>query len=223
MLLHVKALLSAEEIGEVDSILDAARWVSPEGAAAANGSPVKRPEVIDGSASPGVERASELIEEAIRRNAMVQGFALPRTIHDPSFRRHSPGTVPEWQMEPALIGRGPVRNDVALAIFLSDPASYEGGELVIAVAGGTQAFKLPRGDALLYVPTHLHAVAEVRSGQRVAATSSIESHVRESERREMLVQLGEVQGRVAGTGHHPGEALMLLQIHANLLRMWAEV
>ena len=44
----------------------------------------------------------------------------------------------------------PMRLDLSTTIFLSDPASYRGGELCIEMPCGEKRIKLPAGDAILH-------------------------------------------------------------------------
>src|SRR3546814_13901958 len=71
--------------------------------------------------------------------------------------------------------------DLAFTLFLSDPDSYEGGELEIEEPAGTRSFKLPAGAAILYPANSVHEVAKVTSGRRDVAVGWIQSLVRDAE------------------------------------------
>lgn len=43
-----------------------------------------------------------------------------------------------------------MRTDISATLFLADPASYDGGELVIRDTFGEHAVKLPAGHLLIY-------------------------------------------------------------------------
>ncbi|MGC5393943.1 2OG-Fe(II) oxygenase, partial [Escherichia coli] len=62
-----------------------------------------------------------------------------------------------------------IRTDLSVTLFLSDPASYSGGELLIEDRYGTQSVKLPAGDAVLYPASSLHRVTPVTQGVRLAS------------------------------------------------------
>src|SRR3546814_11746406 len=79
--------------------------------------------------------------------------------------------------------------DLAFTPFLSDPDSYEGGELEIEAPAGTRSFKLPAGAAILYPANSVHQVAKVTSGQRDVAVGWIQSLVRETDKRRVLFEL----------------------------------
>jgi PKHD-type hydroxylase len=107
-------------------------------------------------------------------------------------------------------------------VFLSDPDSYDGGELTIADNYGEQRIKLPAGSIVIYPGTSLHEVKPVTRGERLACFCWIESLVRSDEQRRLLYELdmsilslrdqyGELPETVTQTG-----------VYHNLLRMWAD-
>ena len=69
-----------------------------------------------------------------------------------------------------------VRTNLSATLFLSHPASYEGGELVIDF--GERRVKLAAGDMVLYPGTSIHHVTPVTRGERVASFFWIQSAVR---------------------------------------------
>ena len=76
-------------------------------------------------------------------------------------------------------------------MFFSDPADYDGGELVVHGAPGeaAQRIKLPAGDAILYPGTSVHEVTPVTRGERLASFLWIESMVRSGEQRRLLFEM----------------------------------
>src|SRR5690606_10293097 len=65
-------------------------------------------------------------------------YALPRKLHI-VFNRYDAGMHYGEHIDAALIGPSQdkaVRSDVSFTLFLSDPASYEGGELVMVTPYG---------------------------------------------------------------------------------------
>jgi PKHD-type hydroxylase len=124
----------------------------------------------------------------------------------------------------ALMGAPPhrMRTDLAFTLFLSDPASYQGGALRLESAAGVQEVRLPAGDAFLYAAGSIHGVAAVNAGVRLAAVGWVESFVREPARREILYDLSLTRARLADAGAPRTELLRLDKTISNLLRMWAE-
>ncbi len=59
-----------------------------------------------------------------------------------------------------------MRTDLSATLFLCDPESYEGGELVIEDTYGQHRVKLPAGHLVLYPASSLHCVTPVTRGVR---------------------------------------------------------
>ena len=124
----------------------------------------------------------------------------------------------------AIMGGGdPMRADVSVTVFLTDPADYDGGELVIDTDGEARKVKLGIGGAVIYDATTIHRVEPVTRGSRFAAIVWAQSFVRDDSKREMLQELSEAArwARTASPGSH--EAMKISKVRANLMRMWAEL
>lgn len=94
--------------------------------------------------------------------------ALPRTISAPLFNRYGRGDL--WfHVDGAVRQNGEagwMRTDLSATLFLCDPESYEGGELVIEDTYGQHRVKLPAGHLVLYPASSLHCVTPVTRGVR---------------------------------------------------------
>jgi hypothetical protein len=77
-------------------------------------------------------------------------------------------------------------------VFLSDAASYEGGELVLHLGDRALSIKAEAGDAIVYPSTTLHEVTPVRNGVRLVSITFIESHIVGEQERHLLFELGDV-------------------------------
>jgi PKHD-type hydroxylase len=115
-----------------------------------------------------------------------------------------------------------MRTDVAFTLFLSDPNSYDGGELTIESAAGEEAFKLDAGALVAYSATSLHRVADVTRGARLAAVGWARSFVRDPARRELLFDLDSARRQLFAREGKSAEFDLISKSFANLLRMWAE-
>jgi len=60
---------------------------------------------------------------------------------------------------------GRSRTDMSCTVFLTDPADYDGGELVVEDTYGWHAVKLAAGDAILYSSTSQHRVNPITRGR----------------------------------------------------------
>ena len=123
-----------------------------------------------------------------------------------------------------IMGEGQrYRSDIAITIFLSDPAAYEGGELAIRSSFGTQSVKLPAGDAVMYPASSVHEVRPVTSGERLVAVTWVQSLVRDARQRELLFELHQARERMLRESPESEVTRRLEVVYANLVRMWAEL
>lgn len=177
-------------------------------------------------------QAREIVVSNISRHPSFMTAALPRRLYPPNFNRYSGGA----NMFGAHIDNalrtlpgtpGFLRTDLSCTLFLSDPGSYDGGELVIQGAGGEQAYKLPAGSLLLYPANTVHRVNPVTRGERIACFFWVESMVRSHEQRELLYELdmtimAQRTRELQSGGKESAESVRLTGTYHNLLRMWAQ-
>ncbi|MCS6038965.1 Fe2+-dependent dioxygenase [Klebsiella pneumoniae subsp. pneumoniae] len=119
--------------------------------------------------------------------------------------------------------RGWMRTDLSVTLFLCDPESYEGGELVIEDTYGQHRVKLPAGHLVLYPASSLHCVTPVTRGVRQASFLWIQSMVRDDKQRAMLYDLDRTIQSLKARFGDGEEVLSLLNMYHNLLRQWTEV
>ena len=63
--------------------------------------------------------------------------------------RYEPGMAYGLHVDAPIMGEpNHVRSDVSFTLFLSDPDSYDGGELAFDSGSGETAFKLPARSAI---------------------------------------------------------------------------
>jgi PKHD-type hydroxylase len=117
-------------------------------------------------------------------------------------------------------GQQPLRCDVSCTIFISDPATYEGGELVVYVGSEDVRIKGKAGQAVFYASTSVHQVRPVTSGQRLVIITFIESQVRDPLQRDLLYALGEVRA-LEGLKMDWRNRTQLEYVISNLQRMWS--
>ncbi len=111
---------------------------------------------------------------------------------------------------------------MSFTLFLSDPADYDGGELVIETSGGEEAVKLPAGSLFLYPATHLHRVEPVTRGERLVCVGWARSYLRSAEQRELLFDLDRTRRALFAKDGKTEAFDVLSKSLANLLRMWAD-
>jgi PKHD-type hydroxylase len=166
----------------------------------------------------------DIVKAAIRRHPLVQMAVRPKVIRSPLFSRYEAGMSYGTHTDNALMGDDPpMRSDVSLTLFLSDPSSYVGGELTLDTSLGPQQFKLSAGSMLVYPSTMLHWVEPVGVGVRLAAVTWVQSLVRDTADREILFDLDTVRRVLFEKYGKTDEFDLLSKTHANLLRKWIEV
>jgi PKHD-type hydroxylase len=226
MLLSIPDVLSLDDVRNVRTLLDQGVW--RDGRATAGGQAIhaKQNEQLR-TDSDAAQAAQEQVLQALQRSALFFSAALPNRIFPPQFNRYSGDTntygdhVDGAVMHVARTG-DKVRSDVSCTLFLTDPADYDGGELVIQDTYGTQRVKLPAGHMVLYPSTSVHRVEPVTRGARVSCFFWVQSMVRSDEQRRLLFDLDMNLLRLRQQGES-AVTVGLTGTYHNLLRMWAEV
>jgi PKHD-type hydroxylase len=171
--------------------------------------------------------AQHIVLQALGRNASFIGAALPKRIYPPLFNRYAGdanrfGDHIDNAVRTHPVTGQSIRTDLAATLFLSDPHSYDGGELVITHALGSTQVKLPAGSMVLYGAGTVHRVEPVTRGERVASFFWLESMVRNTEQRELLAGLDESIQALRAQHGESTQTVQLVGSYHNLLRMWAE-
>jgi len=229
MLLHVKAVLNADELREARAILARATWGDGRVTAGVQSAQAKNNQQLPQD-SAAAKALQQIVLGGLNRHAIFFSAALPRRVFPPLFNRYAGdanafGSHVDNAVRFIPGGQGGrVRTDLSCTLFLAEPEAYDGGELVVEGAFGAPRIKLPAGDMLLYPGTSVHRVEPVTRGERVASFFWIESMVRSSERRRLLFEMDSHLMRLRS---HVGETdpavIGLTGTYHNLLRMWAEV
>ena len=222
MFLRVEKLLSEEQLAVADKVLAAGTFVAGDVSAGPAAQRVKNNLQLDKEKSEGAKDLDALILGALSNNPLIKAVALPARIAEPLYNKHGPGMSYGPHSDNPVMGVGPaLRTDVSISIFLSDPHAYEGSELVVKSEVGDVKFKLPRGDALVYPSGAIHAVMEVKSGERLGAVAWIQSLVADAAKRRLLFELDRACVIVNRKSPETEEARLLLKTYGNLVRMWS--
>jgi PKHD-type hydroxylase len=225
LIICVPNVLSAEELGAIHAELQSAPYVDGASTAGWSARGVKKNRQI----APNTEnyaRLADIVRNAFMRNGMLQAALLPASATQVMFNRYDIGMEYGPHVDsPVMGGMGSaVRSDIAITLFLSDPQSYAGGELVMCNSGGMEyEFKLEAGAAIAYPANTLHHVKPVTRGARQAAIIWVQSMVRDPARRELLWDLENAKRDIFGREGKSAAFDAVSRSHANLLRMWAEV
>jgi len=172
---------------------------------------------------PKYQESTDIVAAAFARSREFNDFAMPKRIAPPLLCRYEPGMKYGAHADAALIplGDNPLRSDVSCTVFIAEPSTYEGGELVTHLGTRPVVFKGEPGDAIVYPSTMLHEVKPVRSGQRLVSITFIESRIADEHRRNQLYELNEI-GALEGLKMSWQNRVRLELVRQNLLRMWAD-
>lgn len=218
--LHIENLLNAGELKQLEQLSAQVMFEDGRKTASAAAREVKNNLQVD-LQNPGAMGMQQVLLNALNQNKTFRQATFIRNIYPFLFSKYEPGMQYGWHVDSPLMGEM-MRTDIAITVFLNNPAEYEGGELELQSPTGTLLYKLPAGDAVCYPCTQLHRVREVTSGVRRVAVSWIESMVKNSEQRKVLFDLQQVIDALRTKELSSEEANLLQQNHSNLLRMWAQ-
>lgn len=227
MLVCIPKVLNAEQLAVLRQHLDQAgtAWVDGRVSAGYSGAPVKFNQQIDERAEVA-QQCQHLILGMLERNPLFISAALPNIVYPPMFNRYSEGMTFGAHVDGGVRihphnGRK-LRTDISATLFLSDPASYDGGELQVEDTYGTHSVKLEAGDMVIYPATSLHQVTPITRGTRVASFFWIQSLVRDDAQRALLFDLDNAIQKLNQTGADDGARRSLVGCYHNLLRQWTE-
>ena len=116
-----------------------------------------------------------------------------------------------------------MRADVAVTVFLNDPQSYQGGELVIQTSFGEFRYKGKAGDCVIYPASTFHRVDRVAEGIRMVAVLWVQSTVRDPAKRRILYDLGCTMQYLDVFASGNPDAEKVRRCYLNLVRCWAEL
>jgi len=225
MLVVIPEILDQDRLALFRERLARADWQDGRITAGTQSAQVKANQQL-ADADPTARALGDIVLRALEQSPLFFSAALPRHVFPPLFNRYGPGMAFGAHIDNAV---RPVpgtahrlRTDLSATLFLSDPADYDGGELMVDDAYGAHAVKLAAGDMVLYPASSLHRVMPVTRGVRLASFFWIQSMVRDDGERTMLFDLDGAIQRVTTLTDDPA-VVQLSGIYHNLLRRWAEL
>lgn len=225
MLIEIPAVLSSQQVAQFRGLLDAASWVDGNATSGYQSAQAKYNEQLPEDGAQARELGA-LVVEALSRNQLFFSAAMPKQVFPPLFNRYREGMTFRNHVDGAIRthagSRLRIRTDLSATLFLTDPADYDGGELLVEDTYGVHRVKLAAGSMVLYPATSLHRVEPITRGTRVASIFWVQSMVREDARRSLLFDLDMSILRL--TQAHPDDPALvsLVGVYHNLLRMWTE-
>jgi len=164
--------------------------------------------------------------DAFQRSRPFRDFAFPKIIAPPLLSRYEPGMKYGAHADVAYmnIASGTttyqLRSDLSCTIFLNDPASYQGGELLLHVGTLPIPIKGQPGEAFIYPSTILREVRPVTRGVRLVSITLIESLIPKERERNLLFEIQAVLA-LEGLKIDWTSRVRLEVVSQNLTRMWA--
>jgi PKHD-type hydroxylase len=216
-MIAIAGVLTAEEAAAIRATAPALDW----GDGRATAGRIARTVKANHQALPGAARDAILdkVRSAMLAHPVLRAAARPRHVTPLILSRYRVGQTYGLHVDDALMGA--IRTDLSFTLFLSDPATYEGGALVIEDDYAPRDVRLNPGDLILYPSTTLHRVSPVIRGERLAVVGWIESWVREGDRRDVLFDLDQAIATIEADPAQQPVRDRLSKARANLLRIWA--
>lgn len=215
-------ILTTEELTAVREFLSDAPFVDGKYSASPTVAEHKKNLQLQPGAE-GSELVSRIVINALLQNEVFQTWARPRHLTPPIFARYQKGMHYGMHVDAPILGGGnPLRSDLSVTLFLSDPESYEGGELAVEIPGGMRKIKLAAGSAFIYPTQALHQVCEVESGERLVAVLWVQSMIRDPHIRQTLFDLEAATMSVAEKQPESQELMLLEKSLSNLRRHFSE-
>ena len=228
MLLHIREVLTPDEVRQAREILGQAPWEDGRLTAGEQSAKAKNNEQLREDCEE-TRAVQQLLLRGLERHQLFFSAALPKQISPPLFNRYG-GTANSFgnHVDSAVRflrdGTGRVRTDISCTLFLAEPDEYDGGELVIEDTFGTQRVKLAAGDMVLYPGTSVHRVQPVTRGLRIASYFWIQSMVRSDEQRRLLFDMdNHLRHLRSQYGETDPGVIGLTSTYHNLLRMWLDI
>ena len=227
MLIVIENLLDGPEVTHFREQLADARWIDGAATAGTRSVLVKQNLQLAEDDPLALALGNSLLR-TLGTNPLFLSAALPEKIYPPQFNRYQDGGHYGTHVDAAIMRVADagvtLRSDLSATLFLSDPAEYDGGELLIEGQFGAQEVKLAAGDMVLYPSSSLHCVNPVTRGQRLASFFWVQSTVPDEAARALLFDLDQsIQNLSAGRSAPDPDIERLTHIYHNLLRRWAQV
>lgn len=225
MILEIEGVLTPDAVADFRERLATAPWGDGRVTAGYQSALAKHNLQLPETSDAAVHLGSAVLK-ALAGSLLFQSAALPHSIFPPLFNQYAQGHTFGVHVDNAIrthpASGARVRTDLSCTLFLSDPAEYDGGELVIEEGSGERRIKLPAGDMVLYPATTLHSVTPVTRGARIASFFWVQSLVADQGRRSILFDIDiAIQSLRQRIGDDDPALIALTGSYHNLQRQWA--
>jgi PKHD-type hydroxylase len=226
MMIAIPGVLSGRSLDDVRALVGGAEWIDGNATSGHQSALAKRNRQLPED-SAAAREAGTIILDALGAAPLFIAAALPLKVFPPLFNLYGVEDRFDTHVDNAIrIKRGTdfrIRSDLSATLFLNDPESYDGGELVVEDTLGTHRVKLAAGDMILYPASSLHHVTPITRGERLCSFFWIQSMVRDNSARRTLFDLDSaIQSIAADRGQADPATIKLTGVYHNLLRRWAD-
>ena len=133
MLLCLQNVCAAETVEQLRQLAGESDYADGRKTAGWAAREVKRNEQVE--AGPRIDTIRNLVRKALMAHPLFVSFAQPKSITRMLVSRYTQGMEYGLHVDDALMGGR--RADLSFTLFLSEPDSYQGGELVMESEVGT--------------------------------------------------------------------------------------
>lgn len=226
MMVRVEGVLDTAQVAELRALIESGEWVDGNETSGHQSRTAKRNRQLR-QGSQTEQEAGRMVLDALGRTPEFIAAALPLKVFPPLFNRYEGGETFGAHVDNSIRRLDGtdfrIRSDLSATLFLADPDSYGGGELIVEDLFGEHRVKLPAGDLVLYPASSVHRVTPVTSGTRIGSFFWLQSMVRDPGEREQLYRLDRTV-RLLSSERGPGDGavLELTNLYHNLMRRWAD-
>jgi PKHD-type hydroxylase len=226
MMARVEGVLDTAQVAELRALIESGEWVDGNETSGHQSRTAKRNRQLR-QGSQTEQEAGRMVLDALGRTPEFIAAALPLKVFPPLFNRYEGGETFGAHVDNSIRRLDGtdfrIRSDLSATLFLADPDSYGGGELIVEDLFGEHRVKLPAGDLVLYPASSVHRVTPVTSGARIGSFFWLQSMVRDPGEREQLYRLDRTVRLLSSErGPSDGAVLELTNLYHNLMRRWAD-
>ncbi len=216
-------LLPADTLKQVQTLLNTATFVDGKATATDAAKEVKNNLQIDINDRTLLPHLQQLVGNAIIAEPKFHHTFYAVNAYPFLFSKCDTGMGYGKHVDSPFMGNPAVRTDIAMTVCLDDPASYDGGELVICDGENEISYKPAAGHAVVYPCQYVHYVKDVTRGSRRVCVTWFRCSIRNAEQRQVLADLKQIHADMAAKDPQGKNTQVLLQTWSNLLRMWGDV
>jgi len=219
MILELKDFLTQAEIARLTQLGRELHFVNGR---ISNPNNLTKDNLQADAADPRTAESTRIVADAFARSQPFRDFAFPKRVAPPLLARYDAGMKYGAHADAAhlMVDGTILQSDLSATVFIADPSTYQGGELVMHVGTRPVVAKGVPGEVIVYPSTMLHEVRPVRAGTRLVSITFIESMVPNEYERTQLYELNEVAA-LEGMNMHWQSRVRLETVRQNLLRLWS--